>query len=144
MLVSTAICWSLHLAVVPGHAQSCFGGEGRVVALDGSEGIVTLDHGPIAGLMPAMQMAFPVQRAEQLVGLQAGALVRFSLQSRGTEWVITTIDKLQLRMEALCWVYNQAAAHRTARVCGEDLTVDGLHFAPEVLSWPLLPRSRNT
>jgi peroxiredoxin/Cu/Ag efflux protein CusF len=92
MLVSTAICWNLHLAVVPGHAQSRFEGEGRVVALDGSEGMVTLDHGPIAGLMPAMQMAFPVQRAEQLVGLQAGALVRFSLQSRGTEWVITTIE----------------------------------------------------
>jgi hypothetical protein len=53
-------------------------------------------------------------------------------------------DELQLRMEALCWVYNQAAAHRTARVCREDLTVDGLHFAPEVMSWPLLPRSRNT
>ena len=53
-------------------------------------------------------------------------------------------DELQLRMDALCWVYNQAAAHRTARVCREDLTVDGLHFAPEVMSWPLLPRSRNT
>jgi hypothetical protein len=26
---------------------------------------------------------------------------------------------------------------------GEDLTVDGLHFAPEVRSWPLLPHSKN-
>src|SRR3979490_2636327 len=34
-------------------------------------------------------------------------------------------------MEDLCWVYNHAAAHRTARVCREDLTVDGLQFAPE-------------
>jgi len=92
MLVLTAICWNLHLAAVSGQAQPRFEGEGRVVALDGSEGIVTLDHGPISGLMPAMQMAFPVQRAEQLVGLQAGALVRFSLRARGTEWVIATIE----------------------------------------------------
>ena len=26
----------------------------------------------------------------------------------------------------------------------EDLTVDGLHSEPEVMSWPLLPHSRNT
>jgi peroxiredoxin/Cu/Ag efflux protein CusF len=92
LLALTTICWNLHLAVVSGQARPSFEGEGRVVALDESEGIVTLDHGPISGLMPAMQMAFPVQRAEQLVGLQAGALVRFSLQARGTEWVIATIE----------------------------------------------------
>jgi peroxiredoxin/Cu/Ag efflux protein CusF len=92
LLVLTTICWNLHLAAVSGQARPSFEGEGRVVALDESEGIVTLDHGPISGLMPAMQMAFPVQRAEQFVGLQAGALVRFSLQARGTEWVIATIE----------------------------------------------------
>jgi len=95
LLVSAALCWQLHLAVVPGHAQSRFEGEGRVVALDQREGIVTLDHGPISGLMPAMQMAFPVQRAEQLGGLQAGARVRFSLEARGLEWVITTIEPVE-------------------------------------------------
>src|SRR5258708_12921035 len=77
LLVLTTICWNLHLAVVSGQARPSFEGEGRVVALDESEGIVTLDHGPISGLMPAMQMAFPVQRPEQLVGLQPGPLVRF-------------------------------------------------------------------
>ena len=94
LLVSTALCWHLHLAVVAAHAEPRFEGEGRVVAPDETEGIVTLDHGPISGLMPAMQMAFPVQRAEQLVGLQAGALVRFSLLARGPEWVITTIEPI--------------------------------------------------
>src|ERR1700751_5366123 len=88
LLVSIALCWHLHLAVVAAHAQPRFEGQGSVVALDESEGIVTLDHGPISGLMPAMQMAFPVQRAEQLVGLQAGGLARFYLQARGPEWVI--------------------------------------------------------
>ena len=92
LLVSTALCWHLHLAVVPGHAQPSFEGEGRVVVVDESQSTVTLDHGPILGLMPAMRMAFPVQPAEQLLGLQVGALVRFSLQARGLEWVIATIE----------------------------------------------------
>jgi peroxiredoxin/Cu/Ag efflux protein CusF len=92
LLVSTALCWHLHLAVVPGHAQSRFEGEGRVVAVDENQSTVTLDHGPILGLMPAMRMAFLVQPAEQLLGLQVGALVRFSLQARGLEWVIATIE----------------------------------------------------
>lgn len=95
LLVSIALCWHLHLAVVAANAQTRFEGEGRVVALDESEGIVTLDHGPISGLMPAMQMAFPVQRAEQLVGLQVGALVRFSLQARGLEWLIAAIEPVE-------------------------------------------------
>ena len=92
MLVSTALCWHLHLAVVAAHAQPRFEGEGRVVAVDESVGTVTMDHGPISGLMPAMRMAFPVQQTEQLQGLQVGALVRFSLQARGPEWVIATIE----------------------------------------------------
>ena len=92
LLVSTALCWHLHLAVVPGHAQPRFEGEGRVVAVDENQRTVTLDHGPILGLMPAMRMAFPAQPAEQLLGLQVGALVRFSLQARGLEWVIATIE----------------------------------------------------
>ncbi len=68
LLVSTALCWHLHLAVVPGHAQPRFEGEGRVVAVDENQSTVTLDHGPILGLMPAM------------------------LQARGLEWVIATIE----------------------------------------------------
>jgi len=73
-------------------AQPRFEGEGRVVAVDETQGTVTLDHGPIPGLMPAMRMAFPVQQVERLQGLQVGAVVRFSLQARGPEWVIATIE----------------------------------------------------
>jgi len=60
--------------------------------MDETQGTVTLDHGPIPGLMPAMRMAFPVQQVEWLQGLQVGAVVRFSLQARGLEWVIATIE----------------------------------------------------
>src|SRR5712671_6752944 len=92
LLLSTTLCCHLCLAAVLVHAQPHFGGEGRVVAMDETQGTVTLDHGPISGLMPAMRMAFPVQQVEWLQGLQVGAVVRFSLQARGPEWVITTIE----------------------------------------------------
>jgi len=59
--------------------------------------MVTLDHGPISGLMPAMRMAFPVQQVELLKGLQVGDVVRFSLQPRGPEWVIAAIEPAEDR-----------------------------------------------
>jgi len=55
------LCGPLCLAASPGHAQARFEGEGRIVAVDETQGTVTLDHGLIAGLMPAMRMTFPVQ-----------------------------------------------------------------------------------
>jgi len=58
---------------------------------------VTLNHGPISGLMPAMRMAFPVQQVELLKGLQVGDVVRFSLQPRGPVWVIATIEPAEDR-----------------------------------------------
>jgi thiol-disulfide isomerase/thioredoxin len=78
--------------MAPGHAQPRFEGEGKVVAVDRAQGMVTLNHGPIQGLMPAMQMAFPVQQIELLQGLHVGETVRFSLQARGAEWVVATIE----------------------------------------------------
>ncbi len=82
----------LYLGIIPVHAQSQFAGEGRVVAVDESKGIVTLDHGPIPGLMPAMRMTFPVQPVDLLQGIQVGTMVQFSLQPRGPEWVIVTLE----------------------------------------------------
>jgi thiol-disulfide isomerase/thioredoxin/Cu/Ag efflux protein CusF len=95
LLLSTTLCCHLCLAAVPGHAQPRFEGEGRVVAVDATQGTVTLDHGPISGLMPAMRMAFPVQQVAWLQGLQVGAVVRFALQARGPEWVIATIEPVE-------------------------------------------------
>src|SRR5919198_1484582 len=91
-LVSTVLVVHLCLALVQAQAQSRFTGEGRVVAVDAAQGTVTLDHGPIPGLMAAMRMAFPVQPVEQLQGLQVGETVRFALEARGPEWVIVTLD----------------------------------------------------
>src|SRR6266704_4667548 len=46
------------------------------------------------------------------------------------------------RMKGLCWVYSHAACPSYGESL-QDLTVDGLRFAPEVRSWPLLPHSKN-
>ena len=92
MLVATAIAALLCMGGDPGGAQTSYEGKGRVVAVDETQRTVTLDHGPIAGLMPPMRMAFPAQQIEQFVDLRVGALVRFSLQARGPKWVIASIE----------------------------------------------------
>ncbi len=93
-LLLTSLLFALCLTSAAGsEAPTRFEGEGRVVAVDEARHAVTLDHGPIRGLMPGMRMEFPVQRGELLRGLQIGDLVRFSLQPRGPEWVVATIKK---------------------------------------------------
>jgi thiol-disulfide isomerase/thioredoxin len=69
-------------------------GEGTVVAVDGSSGSITLDHGPIRGVMPAMRMAFRLERPSLLGDLQPGDVVRFTLQSRGPEWLIVALERM--------------------------------------------------
>jgi thiol-disulfide isomerase/thioredoxin len=90
--LSTALLVHLCLAVASVHAQPRFEGEGLVVTVDEAKGMITLDHGAISGLMPAMRMTFPVQSVELLKGLQVSDVIRFSLQARGPEWVIATIE----------------------------------------------------
>lgn len=77
--------------VAQGHE---FEGEGTVVAVNVVKSTVTLDHGPIPGLMPPMRMRFTVDGRDQLRRLRVGDAVRFSLGSRGHELVILTIERL--------------------------------------------------
>jgi Cu/Ag efflux protein CusF len=83
-----------HLVAAEGGTGGAFEGEGRVLAVSEAKSTVTLDHGPIPGLMPAMRMRFTVEKREQLRGLGVGDTVRFSLGSRGDEMVIVSIDLL--------------------------------------------------
>ena len=93
LLVSLLVAVGLGLgAGEPALAQ--FEGEGRVIGLDTAAATVTLDHGPIPGLMPPMRMRFSVQSPEQLGKLKVGDRVRFSLGSRGDEVTIVTIERL--------------------------------------------------
>ena len=122
-LLLVVLCCHLCLAAVQVYAQPHFEGEGRVVAVDETQGTVTLDHGPISGLMPAMRMAFPLQQVEWLQGLQVGAVVRFSLQARGPEWVIATIEPV-----------GEHPPPRLARFPAPDFTLSTLSGAPIRLS----------
>lgn len=90
-MLASALLLNLSLAAAHLHAETRFEGEGRVVAVDEAKAAVTLDHGPIPGLMAAMRMTFPVQQTELLRGLQVGDVVRFSLEPRGADWVITAL-----------------------------------------------------
>jgi peroxiredoxin/Cu/Ag efflux protein CusF len=75
-------------------AQPRAEGEGVVVAIEQQGPRVTLDHGPIRGVMPAMRMAFRVGHADLLADLQAGDRVRFTLESRGPEWLIVAVQRI--------------------------------------------------
>jgi thiol-disulfide isomerase/thioredoxin len=75
-------------------AQPRFEGEGRVVALDATKGTVTLDHGPIPGFMAAMRMEFPAVPTELLRALTIGDVVRFSLETRGPQAVIVSVERI--------------------------------------------------
>ena len=76
-------------------AQARFEGQGRVVAVDAAAPSVTLDHGPIPGLMAAMRMALPVQRPDLLQGVRVGDLVQFTLEPRGPDWVVATLEPVE-------------------------------------------------
>jgi Cu/Ag efflux protein CusF len=82
-------------------AQGVFQGEGKVLAVDEKGSTVTLDHGPIPGLMPPMRMRFTVESRAQLRGIKVGDAVRFSLGSSGEAMVIVTIERLPSPVDLL-------------------------------------------
>jgi thiol-disulfide isomerase/thioredoxin len=83
------------LATNDSPAQPRYEGEGRVVALDATKGTVTLDHGPIPGFMAAMRMEFPAVPTELLRALTIGDVVRFSLETRGPQAVIVSVERIE-------------------------------------------------
>jgi len=92
-LASLVLLILLGALPAPLSAQPTATGEGVVVAVDRPSGSVTLDHGPIRGVMPAMRMAFRVVRPDLLAAVQQGDAVRFTLQSHGPEWLIVELER---------------------------------------------------
>ena len=90
--VAIALLLCLALPSAPFAESERADGVGKVVAIDEDRAALTLDHGPIPGLMPAMRMQLPVRHQGLLHGLDVGVVVRFSLEPRGPEWVITAIE----------------------------------------------------
>ena len=75
-------------------AGPTFEAQGRVTALDPARNVVTLEHGGIAGLLPAGRSEFPVSSAGLLHGVRPGDLVRFTLAAADESHGLLTVTTL--------------------------------------------------
>jgi len=79
-----ALAWVLALALVPAcnrkPAPKQYPIEGQILAVAAAEKQLTIKHGDIAGLMPAMTMTFPVANAKLMEGRTPGELVTGTLE----------------------------------------------------------------
>lgn len=73
-------------------AQAVRWADGVVVRVNEQRGSLTLRHGDIAGVMPAMTMTYPVQDADALRSLHSGDRVRFVMQQRQDQYLVTQVE----------------------------------------------------
>lgn len=77
-------------AAMSGAVSVQHSGEGTIKDIDAKGLQVTLNHEAIPSLKwPAMEMPFTVRSADILAGLKAGQRVRFELDAKGSDYVIT-------------------------------------------------------
>ena len=69
-----------------------FEAGGIVRAVRPEERQVTIEHGDIAGLMPAMTMSFDVADPQLLAGLAPGQYVEFTIARRGDRFEIVALE----------------------------------------------------
>jgi Cu/Ag efflux protein CusF len=67
--------------------------EGVIESVDPAAKQVTIDHGDIPGMMPAMTMTFDVTDPKLLEGLAAGNQVAFSVEYRDGKYLVTGIQR---------------------------------------------------
>lgn len=95
LLVLLAIFLPYLRGVKPGDGGRTYEGRGSVIQLDQDEKRVTLSHGDVEGVIPAMTMDYDVESLELLQGLKPGDRVRFQLSPRGFDFVVVEILKEQ-------------------------------------------------
>lgn len=66
--------------------------DGVAKKVDMQNGKVTLQHGDIANVMPAMTMSYRVRQAQQLEPIHAGDKVRFTMDKLGDDYIVTHIE----------------------------------------------------
>ena len=66
--------------------------DGLVKKVDQKNGKITLQHGDIVDVMPAMTMSYRVKQAQQLESIQAGDKVRFAMKKLNDDYVVTHIE----------------------------------------------------
>ncbi|HVF23654.1 MAG TPA: copper-binding protein [Pyrinomonadaceae bacterium] len=67
---------------------------GVVKALNPKEPAIEIDHGDVEGLMPAMQMEFPVTDANLLNGLAVNDRIDFTIENATDGMKVVAIKKL--------------------------------------------------
>src|SRR5215213_4508233 len=73
--------------------SNSYQGVGTVKSLNPKAPAIEIDHGHIEGLMPAMQMEFPVTDASLLNGLAINDRIDFTVESGAGEMKVTAIKK---------------------------------------------------
>lgn len=70
-------------------------GVGVVKSVDPKAPAIEIDHGDIEGLMPAMQMDFPVKDAALLNGIAVNDRIEFTIETSAGEMKVAAIKKKQ-------------------------------------------------
>jgi len=76
-------------AVASNHYQ----GVGVVKAIDSKKPAIEIDHGDIDGLMPAMQMEFPVTDVNLLNGIAVNDRIDFTIEAAKGQMKVIAIKK---------------------------------------------------
>jgi Cu/Ag efflux protein CusF len=79
-LVLAAIFFPYLRGVKPAAERTLFEGRGTIIHVDKREGKITLDHGIIECLMPAISMEYDVAASPMLQRFHAGDRVGFLLE----------------------------------------------------------------
>ena len=74
-------------------ATSLYKGVGIVKSINLKSPAIEIDHEDIAGLMPAMQMEFPVTDANLLNGIAVNDRIDFTIEAAKGEMKVTAIKK---------------------------------------------------
>lgn len=69
--------------------------DGTVKKVDLKSGKITLQHGDIANVMPAMTMSYRVKQAQWLESIRAGDKVRFAMDKLNGEFVVVQIEAIK-------------------------------------------------
>ncbi|HEV8431227.1 MAG TPA: copper-binding protein [Pyrinomonadaceae bacterium] len=76
-------------------ATNHYSGEGVVKAIDPKTPAIEIDHKDIEGLMPAMQMEFPVTDPGLLNGIAVNDRIDFTIETAKGEMKVSAIKKKQ-------------------------------------------------
>ena len=90
--------WLLRAAQMPSEPAAAvqsnsYHGVGIVKSLNPNAPAIEINHGDIEGLMPAMQMEFPVTDASMLNGISVNDQIDFTIENNAGEMKVTAIKK---------------------------------------------------